>query len=337
MRALTLLAIPSLLAGCILPAATDPPESTPQASADPSASTEDAAIAVAHDALDVDYLLPGAAIEHDGTVHLWTLAFGGSAEEPTILHLAADDVGGWEDATPVEMDDEALGVDEVGLVPSSVLVEADGSWTMYGGGRLPDERRLIWRATAPAPDGPWELHPEPVLEPSTTGWDDAIVDHPSVVATGGGYLMTYGGESHAARNRGRIGAAVSTDGIAWERVPVTVPGADDALAIGPSACGIDARTMFEPELVPIDAGYRLHFGAMLDGTDVMVIGQLASDDGTTWRCAVYGPLLEPDAVVEGASLHSYLAIRGDRRGELLVEVLGPDTPSSDLWLVRPDR
>ena len=181
------------------------------------------------------------------------------------------------------------------------------------------------------------MHPEPILEPSDTGWDNNIVDHPSVVATGDGYLMTYGGESRAAPNRSRIGAAVSTDGIAWERVSITLPDADDGLAIGPSACGIDARTIFEPELlVETDGGYRLHFGAMrTEPQDMMVIGELASEDGMAWRCAADGPLLEPEDVVPNAALHSYLAIRGAGRDELLVEVLGPDTPSSDIWLVDP--
>lgn len=330
MRPLTVIALPSLLAGCVLPAtAPSPTEPTPDTRPE---------IAIDHETLGVDYLLPGASIVHDGQAHLWVVAFGGAAgDAPSILHLAADEVGPWEsDPAPVEMRDRGLGLDDMGPIPSSVLVEADGTWTMYGGGRLPGDRPVIWRATAPGPDGPWSLHPHPLLELSTVGWDNDIVDHPSVVATDDGYLMTYGGETRAAPNRSRIGAAVSTDGIAWERVAVTLPDADDELAIGPSACGIEARTMFEPELVDTGDGYRLHFGAMrTEPSDVMVIGELASEDGVTWRCAVDGPLLEPDDIVAGAGLHSYLAVRGGDHDELLVEVLGSETPSSDIWLVAP--
>lgn len=328
MRPLTILALPFLLAGCVLPAsvpaATEPPPAT-----EPS-------IAVDHEVLGVDYLLPGASVVHDGTAHLWVVAFDAD-DAPAILHFAGTEVGAWEaDATPVVINDDDLGLDVNGPIPSSVLVEADGTWTMYGGGRRPGDDPVIWRATAPAPNGPWTLHPAPVLEPSTVGWDDEIVDHPSVVATEDGYLMTYGGASGAAPNRSRIGAAVSADGIAWERVPIAAPDADDEHGLGPSACGIEARTMFEPELVDTSAGYRLHFGAMLtEPRDTMVIGELASDDGISWRCAIDGPLLEPDVVVEGASVHSYLAVRGGGHDELLVEVLRPDTPSSDIWLVAP--
>jgi hypothetical protein len=233
------------------------------------------------------------------------------------------------------MDEAALGLNEIGPIPSSVLVESDGTWTMYGGGRLPGDRPVIWRATAPGHDGPWSLHPEPILGPSADGWDSAIVDHPSVVATDDGYLMTYGGASQAQPNRNRVGAARSVDGIEWQRSPIALASADDDAALGPVACGIDARTMFEPELTDTDDGYRLHFGAMLaDQDDVMVIGVAESRDGITWTCAVDGPLVEPDQVVEGASLHSYLVQRGDAE-RILVEVLGIESANSDLWLVVP--
>lgn len=335
MRALPLLAVPSFLAGCVLPAPAPATTATP-AAAVPTEDETTATISVDHEALRVDYLLPGAAVEDDGILHLWVVAFGGSSDDPTILHLTAHGDAAWStDATPVAMDDEALGLDEVGPIPSSVLVEADGTWTMYGGGRRPGDDSILWRATAPGPGGPWELHSEQILEPSTVGWDNDRVDHPSVVTTDDGYLMTYGGQSRATPNRGRIGAAISSDGVAWERVAVTLPGADDAAAIGPSACGIDGRTMFEPELVAEEEGYRLHFGVMrTEPADVMLIGELASDDGTTWRCAIDGPLVEPADVVAGAGLHSYLAIRGRQRNELLIEVLGTEAAFSDLWLVR---
>ena len=328
MRPLTFLAIPSVLAGCVLPTSSASPV-LPETSAEP-------AIAVRHEALDADYLLPGAALVHDGTAHLWVVAFD-DGEPPTVRHLVADEVGTWTatDATLTAMNADAIGLNEIGPIPSSVLVEADGRWTMYGGGRLPGDRAVIWRATAPGPDGPWQMHPDPVLEPSADGWDDHIVDHPSVVAVEDGYLMTYGGESRTARNRGRIGAAVSPDGITWERVHITLPDADDEAAAGPAACGIEARTMFEPELVDMGDGYRLHFGAMrTEPVDEMVIGELWSGDGRTWRCAADGPVVVPGDLVPDAGLHSYLAVRGGSDA-LLVEVLGPDTPSSDVWLVHP--
>jgi len=332
MRPLSLFALLPLLSGCVLPATSDSPrpvtpESTP--AAEPT-------LAVHHDELGVDYVLPGAWIEHAGTSHLWVVAFGETPDPPTIMHLRSGGSGAWvADDLPVAMDATALGLNEIGPIPSSVVVHADGTWTMYGGGRLPGDRPILWRATASGPDGPWDVHPEPILVPTTDGWDSAIVDHPSVVATRDGYLMTYGGASRNEPNRNRIGLARSDDGIAWERVAATLTGADDGAALGPSGCEIAARTMFEPELAVTGDGYRLHFAAMLaDADDVMVIGVARSSDGINWTCAVDGPIVEPDEVVAGASLHAYLVQRGDA-DRLLVEVLATDSAHSDLWLVVP--
>lgn len=41
--------------------------------------------------------------------------------------------------------------------------------------------------------------------------------------------------------------------------------------------------MFEPELIRLDAGPRLLFGAMVG--DDMFIGEADSADGRTWACA----------------------------------------------------
>lgn len=331
MRPLALLAGSSLLlGGCVLaPTPSMPSDAPPATPAEPTSR-----LAIDHADLGVDYMLPGAATEHEGTTHVWVVAFGGSVQEPAILRLTSDDGETWTSVEPVAIDAGALGLDDTGPIPSSVLVEDDGSWTMFGSGRLTGDRPVIWRATASGPEGPWTVHPEPLLEPAPGEWDGGVIDHPSVVASDEGYLMTYGGASGARPNRNRIGAARSADGLTWERVPITLPDADDASALGPSACGIEARTMFEPELTVADDGYRLHFGAMRTEPDVMVIGALTSDDGISWRCAVDGPVVEAGAIVEELEMHSYLVVRGgDER--LLVEVLAPEALASDLFLVLP--
>lgn len=335
MRPFAVLAVPTLLlGGCV---AGPPPPSAPSGAPSSPDADEPPFLAVDHADLEVSYLLPGAAVEDDGTMLLWTVAFG---EEdggvPRLLRIASSDDGRtWSDAETVEIDASALALIGPGPIPSSVLEEPDGTWTMYGGGRQTGDEPVIWRATAPDPDGPWTVHPEPVLLPTTAGWDNDGVDHPAVVATANGYLMAYGGASTAAPNRNRIGFARSADGIAWERVTATLPDADDREALGPSACGIEARTMFEPELVVTDAGYRLHFGAMRTEPDVMAIGIAESDDGVTWRCVSDGPIIAGTDLVDGADMHSYLVVRGGRPDRLIIEVLGVESPSSDLWIATP--
>ncbi|MFN2417827.1 MAG: hypothetical protein ABR593_02750, partial [Candidatus Limnocylindria bacterium] len=53
------------------------------------------------------------------------------------------------------------------------------------------------------------------------------------------------------------GAAVAQDGITWTRITGSLAGADDPDALGPSACGIDARSMVEPHLLSAEDRNRL--------------------------------------------------------------------------------
>lgn len=291
---------------------------------------------VSHASLNADYVMGAAAVHVDGVSHLWVVAFGSDGDAPPeIRHLTSLDGLTWVPSEePIELDATVLGLNEIGPVPSSVLVDVGGSWLLYGGGRLAEtDAPVVWRATAPAPDGPWTMHPEPVLTPSADGWDSAITDHPSVLRTDDGYLMAYGGASGAQPNRNRIGIARSDDGITWTRETATLPEADDAEALGPTACGIDGRTMFESDLMQLDDGFRMLFGVIVD--DDMFIGAADSVDGRTWDCAADGPLLAPtDFGGPGTGLHSYVVVRDDPAGTVLVEVLSDG--ASDLWAARPE-
>ncbi len=310
-----------ILAGCAATTAPSPPVP---------------AIVIPHDALETSYVLAGAAVEHEGTTHLWTVLATGVAGDPQrVVHLTSPDLRTWDgDRTASVLDGAALGFDANGPIPSSVLIEEDGTWRMFGGGRLADgDTPVIWTASAPGADGPWSFHPTPILQPERVGWDGVSVDHPSVVLTDDGYLMAYGGASPAAASRNRIGFARSTDGISWIRVPTTLEGADDDLALGPVACGIDARTMVEPELRQTDAGLRLDFGVMEVGADEMVIASAESTDGVSWGCAAEGAVFEVADVDPARNLHSFVPLRIGERDALLVELLAPGSLSSDLWLV----
>jgi len=290
-------------------------------------------LVLAHGSVDADYVLPGAAIQADGILHLWVVAFT-AGEPPRVVHLTSADAREWEGDASASAFDPQLGFDANGPVPSSVLVDADGTWRMFGGGRLADPPLpILWTATAPGPDGPWALGDEPILQPEGIGWDAVVMDHPSVVATDDGFLMAYGGAGAPDSNRNRIGLARSADGLRWERVPTNLAGADDDQALGPAACGIDARTMVEPELGRTDAGLRLDFGVMGVGADEMVIGSAGSADGLAWTCVADGPIFEAADVDGRRNVHSYLSLTFGGRDFLLVELLAPDSESSDLWLV----
>ncbi len=283
------------------------------------------------------YLLPGAAVLHEGTHHLYPVAFYADADEtPRVLHLTSSDGETWAgDASASVLEDFPIDLDETGAVPSSAFADDDGTWVMYGGGRRSGGTdSIIWRATAPGPDGPWTAHGEPVLEPDGDGWDGAITDHPSVIPTHDGYLMGYGGASITAPNRNRIGFATSTDGLSWTPISATLQGSDDGEALGPSACGVEARTMFEPHLLPTDEGYSLVFGVMLAGEDdEMQILSAASPDGVEWTCPAGADAVASDDFRGEPGLHSFVVAYDGAANFMLVEVLGDD--SSTLWLARP--
>ena len=285
------------------------------------------------------YLLPGAAIVEAGTHHLYPVAFyADPAQQPRVLRLTSDDGVTWEgDADASVLEDFAMDLADPGPVPSSAFADADGTWTMYGGGRLPTaDRSIIWRATAPGPDGPWTADPEPVLEPSRDGWDSGITDHPSVHATDEGYLMAYGGADRAQPNRNRIGIATSDDGISWTRQPATLGGADDGDALGPQACGVDARTMFEPHLVTTHDGVLLTFGVMVDvPDDEMQILGATSADGTDWTCVAHEALIDSADFPLSPDLHSFVTFGDGGNTTMLIEVLRNET--SELWLARGSR
>ena len=282
-----------------------------------------------------DYLLPGAATAHEDTLHLFPVTFSAEAQEaPRVLHLTSEDGRTWSgDGSASLLADFEIELNEIGPVPSSVFVADDGTWVMYGGGRRPGgSDPVVWRATAPHADGPWTAHPEPVLVPDVERWDSAVSDHPSVVPADDGYLMAYGGASIATPNRNRIGVATSGDGLSWARLPASLEGADDDQALGPRACGIEARSMFEPQLFEIDAGYRLVAGVMLEGElDAMEILAATSADGTNWTCETDDTISSTD-FPDAPSLHSFAAVENEDEVLILVEVLGD--ASSTIWLAR---
>jgi hypothetical protein len=281
---------------------------------------------VAHDDLDATWLLSGAAVTTSDAHHLFPLVWlTDDDQHPRILHLTSSDARTWR-AAPDAVVPEAgeLELAWPGPVPSSVLVEPDGGWAMYGSGRLAgSERPVAWRAVADVPGGPWRLGDLAVLQPGdAAAWDGRQLDHPSVVVHGDGYLMAYGGASYADRNAGGIGFASSPDGITWTRT--------DAEPLLPGACDVPSRSLTEPHLAIEGDRLVLLFGAMEVDGDRMVVLRATSDDGVGWRCDAANPVLTPDDFPPSEGLHSMVALEVDGAPALLVETLGDG--ASDLWL-----
>jgi len=117
-----------------------------------------------------------------------------------------------EPAEPIVLEDEIFGY------PSVVAV--DGLWTMLLA-TYPD----FYKATAPAPAGPWVVDPVPVLQPGVTTWARTEVFNPAMVCEGDVALPNYqfsnffGGRSMDVLwgpvVGGGVGEAISTLGNHW--------------------------------------------------------------------------------------------------------------------------
>ncbi|HEX6868304.1 MAG TPA: hypothetical protein VF119_05835, partial [Candidatus Limnocylindrales bacterium] len=173
------------------------------------------------------FVLPGAAIEHDGVIHAWLVWFTELPDTQKVTHASSTDGHAWTiDPEPAYID-LGLGLFMPGPIPADVRVEPDGTWVLYGWGTPDAARRTFvsWRATAPGPTGPWVA--ERILGPGAAGqWDDNGALMTSVVAVPTGLELYYEGASRRAPSTSRIGLARSDDGVDWTRV--SPPGADAA-------------------------------------------------------------------------------------------------------------
>jgi hypothetical protein len=190
-----------------------------------------------------------------------------------------------------------------------------------------DDGSDIWRATAPAAEGPWTPDPEPVLArvdlPTEEGGTPTQVDFPAVIRTDAGYRMLFGWSPSRATTL--IRSAVSPDGVTW-----TV---DDAPAIDLGLCGgFDTRSVAMPRIAAHpDGGWIALYGGFGDETDAsMAIGLARSPDGAAWTCAAAEPILEIGDIPASERIHSYALLAGEGQVRLLVESLVAN--QSELWL-----
>jgi hypothetical protein len=271
--------------------------------------------------------LPGAFVIVDGTYHAFLVGFGAERGDQRPYHATSPDGVTWTVADADPLAELGLELFPPGTIPTSVLVEADGGWTMYLWGVTDPSgfRSSIWRATATDPAGPWVAGPDPVLRGDPEGWDSLGVDFPSVVRTDDGYLMAFVGADLADRNTAHIGVATSPDGIAWTK--------HDGPVISPGLCGdFDDRSVTQPRLFRTAEGYiLLYSGNGLTRNDA-AIGVATSTDGVAWTCAGSAPLLDRPDVPASEGIHTIAVATIDDQPRLLIESLIGGAGGSELWL-----
>jgi predicted GH43/DUF377 family glycosyl hydrolase len=302
----------SLLAGCGSSATSpsDPtvPESrlpSARASAEAMAPTTQFAFASDQPAvsrqmtgIDEAYINPGAVIEADGVLHMFANVFTAWPGLVQVPHLTSADGRAWmlEPATPVLTSDE-VPFGAPGADVSTGFLADDGTWVLVFETVSTSKAWILGRATATAPEGPWTIDPEPILEPGPGGSFDAGGLHwPSVVRTADGYAMYYAGFD-APNGTGVIAMATSGDGISWTRRDEPVLSAE---------LDWEQGSLDRPRVARTADGYAMIYS----GADLTDRGLAFSSDGMTWtRDGELPVITQDDFPVDGRSWDAALVYR----------------------------
>lgn len=220
--------------------------------------------------IDEAYINPGAIIEANGLLHMFANVFTAWPGKVKVPHLTSTDGRAWElaDTDPALTSDE-IPFNTAGADVSTGFVAADGTWVLVFETVSSVSPWMLGRATAPAPEGPWTVDPEPILEPGPAGSIDAGGLHwPSVVATDDGYAMYYAAFD-APNGNAVIAMATSTDGLAWTKrnEPVLTGELD-----------WEAGRLDRPRVARTSDGYAMVYA----GSDLTDRGLAFSDDGISW-------------------------------------------------------
>jgi len=231
---------------------------------------------------------PGALVEWEGEFHLFYPAVGNGVVGINVGYASTDRL---EDGFFRRVEEPLFGTADAdyldnGPNPSSAVIADDGTWMLFFNTSGLDGRRssgLIGRATAPGPEGPWIIDPEPALVPGDDGeWDDLSVRNPYVIADDGGYRMYFAGDSgdRDAHPDRQIGMATSDDGETWtkHRDPVFTFGAEGAW---------DEIRTYEPVVLATDGGYVMFYASnrvyQSEVRRTYMYGYAASGDGINWE------------------------------------------------------
>ncbi len=122
----------------------------------------------------------------------------------------------------------------------------------------------------------------PIITPSSSGWDSQAVLPSNVIFNGTCYLMFYRGRSSSTPHE--IGMATSSDGVTWTKYS-----GNPVLKI--STSGWDNNYLKDPFVIYNGNYYQMWYAAMDTGLDRR-IGYATSSDGMTWQKYPYNPVLD---------------------------------------------
>lgn len=264
---------------------------------------------------------PGAVIYHDGRFHMF---YNGLKQWPqgySIGYASSQDGIDWQrvQAEPILTIKDIEPGAHKNLVANSVLVDESGTWILYFSVAHSKDSFTghIGRATAPAPQGPWQIDSEPVLRSGAEEeWDGNGVGHASVVITEEGYVMYYTGfgeiELDGYRGvRGLVGLAKSVDGIHWEKYdnPETTDAlysnSDPVFRADPEKGVWDRWHILDPNVRYTGNSWTMIYRASTEHS-YGDIGCATSEDGIVWHRFKNNPIMTKKMVKKaGVFLTTY--------------------------------
>ncbi len=268
---------------------------------------------------------PGGIVHGPDGFHMF---FTNHGEDGAVIgHATSDDLVAWSIA-----DGEIFSSADVDFLAGMIqartaVVLPDGSWAVYFDGFEPgptereEGANAIGVATAPGPDGPWTVHPQPVLSvPDVEGLDAKGVGQPTVVASGDGLVMFY--VLRDSEFMGRIGRATSADGFTWEQ--------DDGVVIEADREWERGSVTLPNVVIDGDRWVMMYAARTPSGH-----GFAVSPDGVAWEKASSAPVVTINDVLRASIKDTELVLGSDGDLYLAVENGGSRT-STEVYMLRED-
>jgi len=261
----------------------------------------------------------GAVVYHGGLFHLfyngtqhYTLNRGGSYDvafqRSSVGYAVSANGYHWyrmQEAPILTLENAEMSIFNARV--SSVLVLEDDTWVMYLYSQNNDvgfPPGSILRASAPAPEGPWNFDGVPVLEPGGTGtWDGYAVRFPDVSRADDGFVMYYVGFSDRigfGRGLMMMGIAISSDGISWTKYddPTTEDGtyreSDPIFSLDAAPWGQNALRI--QRVWQTSDGWEMIYSAAPDYFASPLFGYATSADGINWSFGSDAPIWTPENI-----------------------------------------
>jgi hypothetical protein len=196
------------------------------------------------------------------------------------------------------------GSGEVENVVNPVVLLDGETWIMYYNRPVNEVGTQIWRATAPAPEGPWSPDEAPVFSSEPPTWDIRKLPI-GIFMTEDGYQLFYLGWGSLPTSRMQVGLATSADGITFAAYddPATTDGiyakSDPVLPAGDEG-DWDALSVSPSQIWRGEDGYELFYMGAQQNLDVeedlegaaAMVGYATSSDGLTWTKYQDNPVLD---------------------------------------------